>query len=425
MTVPTPKEGRSVWLRVGTLIDGVASTPLIDAHLVYDRDGIRHVGGAGSLPPRDLLAPGQTAPDAHFPGATLLPGLIEAHAHLFLEGRLLDAEKRSQHFKKSNAELLEDARSRLEKLVRLGVVGVRDAGDRNGVGLALSRLCQSPDRPLMPYVDSPGAGIHHRGRYGRFMSDPIEDHDSLEACVVSRIEAGADRIKLIATGIIDFEKGAVVTLPQMPAEEVAALVGAAKAYGRQTFAHASGEDGIDNALDGGVDSIEHGYFVGDDQLAMMRDKNIAWAPTLAPVQRQVDHADLIGWSDGVVANLRRIMDAHSASLARALDMGVTIIAGSDAGSYGVAHGIDFLYELELMERAGLPPIAVINAATGNSSGRLGYRESFGRIAPGYLPRFLVTEHSPLEGLSNLRKEKVVVFDGEVVEGISDDEVGAM
>jgi len=425
MTIPTPTEGRCVWLRVGTLIDGVASGPVADAHIVYDKTGIRFVGGADSLPPRNLLAPGQTAPDADLPDATLLPGLIEAHAHLFLEGRLLDAEKRWQHFKKSDAELLAGARPRLEKLVRLGIAGVRDAGDRNGVGLALSRLCKNPDRPLMPYVDSPGAGIHREGRYGRFMSDPIEDHDSLEACVAARVALGADRIKLIATGIVDFNKGAVTSSPQMSAEEVAALVDAAKSLGRQTFAHASGDDGIENVLQGGVDSIEHGYFVRDDQLARMRDQDVAWVPTIAPVQKQIDHADLMGWSDEVVDNLHRIIDRHFTGLRRANDMGVRIIAGSDAGSYGVGHGIDFLYELELMERAGLSAIAVINAATGVSSDRLGYRETIGRIAPGYRSRFIVTEQSPLESLSNLRKKKVVVFDGQPIEGLSADGVEGM
>ena len=97
-------------------------------------------------------------------------------------------------------------------------------------------------------------------------------------------------------------------------------------------------------------------------------------------------------------------------------MGVLIIAGSDAGSVGVAHGLGLLYEMELMERAGLPALAVINAATGTSSGRLGYKEKFGRIAPGYLSRFVLTRHSPLETVANLRRPRRVVFDGQVYEG---------
>ena len=94
-------------------------------------------------------------------------------------------------------------------------------------------------------------------------------------------------------------------------------------------------------------------------------------------------------------------------------LSLIIIAGSDAGSCGVAHGLGFLHELELMQRAGLPPLAVINAATGVSAGRLGYREKFGRIEPGHLSRFILTRHSPLATVANLRREKTVVFDGQV------------
>ena len=109
------------------------------------------------------------------------------------------------------------------------------------------------------------------------------------------------------------------------------------------------------------------------------------------------------------------LEQHAASLAKAHEMGVQIIAGSDAGSVGVAHGIGFLYELELMERAGLPPLAVINSATGTSSNRLAFKEKFGQIKPGFQSRFILTRHSPLEHVSNLRKQKSVVFDGEVFE----------
>ncbi|MEP6664340.1 MAG: amidohydrolase family protein, partial [Verrucomicrobiota bacterium] len=128
-------------------------------------------------------------------------------------------------------------------------------------------------------------------------------------------------------------------------------------------------------------------------------------------QEQVDHADIMGWDKEIVSNLQRILDQHAASLVKAHAMGVQIIAGSDAGSVGVAHAIGLLRELELMERAGLPSLAVINAATGNSANRLGYKENFGRICRGDLSRFILTRHSPLDGVANLAKPKQVIFDG--------------
>src|SRR5262249_16521800 len=127
-----------------------------------------------------------------------------------------------------------------------------------------SLLTSAPTRSWLPYLDSPGAAIHHRGRYGSFMAEPLENFASPRACVEARVNAGADRIKLIPTDIINFKAGAVTTEPQMSVGEVAEIVAAAKSFGRQTFAHASGDDGILRAIDGGVDSVEHGFFIRDD-----------------------------------------------------------------------------------------------------------------------------------------------------------------
>jgi imidazolonepropionase-like amidohydrolase len=409
---------------VGTVIDSYSTKPLKDVHVVYDAKSIRYLGNARNVPPPKLLNPGQDRPDLELENYTLLPGLIEAHAHLFLEGGELDFEKRNAYLKQTPQELLSSARQRLEKLVRVGIIAIRDAGDKHGVGLAISKLYESEDKPLMPYVDSPGAAIHHKGHYGGFMAEPIENHPSLKACVKSRIQAGAARIKLIATDIIDFKAGRVTKEPQMTTLEITELVGAAKAFGKQIFAHASGDAGIEHAIAGGVDSIEHGFFIRKDQLARMRDQQIAWVPTFAPVQKQVDHAEYLGSSEKIASNLRKILEQHAASLVKAHEMGVQLIAGSDAGSCGVVHGFGLWDELELMERAGLSSLSVINAATGISSKRLGYKEKFGQIKPGYRSRFIITRHSPLQGLSNLRKHKYVVYDGEVYDSeVNVDSIG--
>ncbi len=414
LLLPAATDGRRLWLRVGALLDGVSAKPLRDAHVVYDKSKIIFAGG--DPPNADLRNPNQQQPDLDLPDYTLLPGLIDAHTHFFLEGGELNLHKRSAYLKQTPGSLLNAARARLERLVRLGIVAVRDAGDKDGVGLALSRLYASAQRPTMPYVDSPGAAIHRKGRYGSFMAEPVEKFDSLKHCVEARVKAGADRIKLIPTGIINFKQGAVTAEPQMTAAEVSELVAAAKSFSKQTFAHASGDSGIENAIEGGVDSIEHGFFVRDDQLAKMRDLQIAWVPTFAPVQEQGDHAGTLGWDARVVSHLKRILERHAASLVKAHNMGVQIIAGSDAGSCGVAHGLGLFYELELMERAGLSPISIINSATGTSSNRLAFKDRFGQIKPGFQSRFILTRHSPLETLSNLRKEKLIVFDGDIFEG---------
>jgi imidazolonepropionase-like amidohydrolase len=413
--VPLPQatDRRRVWLRVGTLLNGGNTPPLHDAHVVYSRSSVFHA--SADSPPRSLLDSGQKQPDRELPEYTILPGLIDAHTHFFLEGGELDPQKRAAYLRQTPEDLLKLAQARLEKLVRLGIAACRDAGDKDGVGLGLSKLYASHERPAMPYVDSPGAAIHHRGRYGSFMAEPFEDCLTPHQCVEARVNAGAYRIKLIPTGIINFKKGDVTAEPQMTAERIAEFVAAAKEFGKQTLAHASGDQGIERAIQGGVDTIEHGFFIRDDQLAKMRDRQIAWVPTFAPVQKQVDHADRMGWDAEVVANLKKILDRHAESLVKAQATGVKVIAGSDAGSYGVAHGLGFLDELALMERAGLSPSTVIHAATGASADRLAFREKFGWIKPGFLSRFILTRHSPFESVVNLRKHRFIVFDGDVYE----------
>lgn len=421
--IPRATRERRVWLRVGTLIDGGCLPPLRDANIVYNQLGVLYVGT--DAPPRSVLSEEQCQADCNLPEFTLLPGLIDAHTHFFLEGGELDPDKRAAYLKQPPETLLELARLRLEKLVRLGILACRDAGDKDGVGLALSRLYSGDRRPVMPYVDSPGAAIHHRGRYGSFMGEPFEDCGSPHQCVEARLKAGAYRIKLIPTGIINFKRGAVTTEPQMTAERIREFVAAAQSFGRQTLAHASGDLGIDRVIEGNVDTIEHGFFMRHDQLGKLRDRQIAWVPTFSPVQKQVKHADRMGWGQQVVGNLQKILDGHAESVIRAHAAGVKVIAGSDAGSYGVAHGLGLLEELELMQSAGLSSLAVIHSATGASSDRLAFKEKFGWIKPGFLSRFILTRHSPLEDVANLRKPRQVVFDGEVFHALDSSAIAGL
>jgi len=435
-SVLSAADKKSVWLQVGTLIDGVSSSPLHNAHIVYNAESILYVGNnktAAATTATAATSATATAtaainePDLELPNFTLLPGLIEAHAHLFLDGSELDIEKRKAQLNLLPQEMLHQAQSRLGKLLQSGIIAVRDAGDKFGVGLSLNKLYHRKDDIskrdviFLPYIDSPGAAINHKGSYGNFMAEPIENFSSLRECVESRINAGAERIKIIATDVIDFKAGRVKKPPQMTVEEISEIVKTAKEFGKQVFAHASGEDGIERAIEGGVDSIEHAFFIREDQLSKMRDKNIAWCPTFTPIQKQIDYADRLGWDTrhdisrrDVMSALKEILDQHSTMLLKAHQIGVTIIAGSDAGSYGVVHGLGLLDEMELMERAGLSPLAIINAATGNSSNRLAFKEKFGQIKAGYKSRFILTLHSPLESIFNLRKEKYVVVDGNVL-----------
>ncbi len=405
---------RPVWLRVGQVIDGVSDAPLRNVDVVFDAMSVRFVGHD---PGREHLREGQRAPDATLQDVTLLPCLIEAHAHLFLDGAPVNFQERDRYLKESTADtMLARARARWPKILQCGIGAVRDAGDKHAVGLALAAEAKARlgKRSPMPFIDSPGAAIHHKGRYGSFMGQPIEDHESPAACVAARVAGGADRIKLLVSGIINFREGRVTAPPQMPLEEVRELVETARRHGRQTFAHASGAEGVENSIEGGVNTVEHGFFITEQQLMKMRDRQIGWVPTFAPVQLQIGRAAELGWDDVVVGHLKRIIASHQDMLRRAHEWGVPVVAGSDAGSCGVPHGVGLIDELCHMERAGMPPLAILRAATGFSAKFLAFPEPIGHIAPGGRSRFILTSHDPLKTVANLHRERTVLFDGAAI-----------
>jgi len=406
-------QDRPIWLRVGRIFDGTGYDVLADAHLVFDPLRVRHVGGADNPPSLAVLGENRRQPDLELTDFTVLPGFIEAHAHLFLDGDPVDFQVRQQNLKLDRDQLLTKAKPRWERLIQCGVLAVRDAGDKDSVGLAMAADCRSRSGQVSTtgYLDSPGAAIHHRKRYGSFMSRPLEDFESPAACVQDRIDAGAHRIKLIATGIINFKAGNVTAPPQMDVEELKAFVDAAQAHGKQTFAHASGTDGVQNVIDSGITTVEHGYFVTRDQLAQMRDRKIGWVPTISPVRIQFDRADEMGWNLEIQSHLRRIVEDHQKMLNHAQQIGVPIIAGSDAGSCGVRHGYGFLRELELMQEAGMTAVEVLRSATGRSAEMLDFHEPIGRLAAESRSRFLLTPHNPLSDVREIQLPKVVVLDG--------------
>ncbi len=245
---------RPVWIRVGQVIDGISREAHKHAHLVFEAKQIIYVG---TEPPEM-----KGAADADLPEYTVLPCLIEAHAHLFLDGAPVNLAEREAYLKQPAEWMLERGRARWEKILRCGIGTVRDAGDKYGVGLRLAAEAKQQKGKLAktPWIDSPGAAIHHKGRYGAFMGETIEEAGGLEQVVADRVAKGADRIKLLVSGIINFKAGKVTTPPQMSIEEVQALVAASQAHGRQTFAHASGTEGVEHSIEGGVTTVEHGFF---------------------------------------------------------------------------------------------------------------------------------------------------------------------
>lgn len=335
------------------------------AHSYFDGDELRAgVDGPFLITIRDgmieSIAPRAADAQADVEAPFVMPGLVEAHAHLFLDGGELDPDRRSDYLNAGFSEMMETAHANVARSERAGITLVRDAGDRYGVNHAIRDELRHERAGVA--VRSPGLGIKRPKRYGGFMARDVEQGGDIEA-IVGEIAATADDVKIILTGIIDFASGSVKGAPQFDEAELRAIVAAAHAHGRRSFAHCSGLEGLKVAVSAGVDSIEHGFFMTRDVLGRMADKGIAWVPTFSPVHFQWAHPEIAGWDAAAIGNLRRILDSHLEHVATAHALGVELVAGSDAGSPGVVHGVALIDELSHFLEAGIPMRDVLRSAT--------------------------------------------------------------
>lgn len=289
--------------------------------------------------------------------AFVMPGLVEAHCHLFLNGGDLDLNRRAEYLRAPFETMLETARESIRQYVARGVTLVRDAGDRFGVNHRMRAEAAGICR-----VRSAGIALRRPGRYGAFMAREVANLDEARAAVLQAAR-DTDDLKIIQTGIIDFEAGTVKGDPQFDVETLTLIVNVAHEAGMRTFAHCSGSAGIEVALAAGVDSIEHGFFMTRTLLERMAAQGTAWVPTFAPVDFQRNRPEVAGWGPKTVENLRRILDLHCEHVSRASGMGVNLVAGSDAGSLGVEHGQGLIHEMFRFLDCGLSMEQVLRAVT--------------------------------------------------------------
>ncbi|OIR01733.1 imidazolonepropionase [mine drainage metagenome] len=332
-------------------------------------------------------------------GGFLMPGLVDAHVHLFLDGATVDAKLRAEHLKQPLDQLTEAARASARQALTCGVTLVRDAGDRHGINNRIRAEAMAPGSDLAR-VRSGGLGVKRAKRYGAFMATDVADADSIRRSV-TELAGANDEIKLILTGIIDFDAGAVTDEPQFDLEETRLVVDTARECGRNTFAHCSGARGLAIAARAGVGSIEHGFFMDRGTLEVMAENGVAWTPTFAPVHFQWAHPEAVGWSANTVGNLRRILDAHAEHLLLAHQLGVTLLLGTDAGSMGVEHGRALFEEIDRYLEAGLPLAATLTAATAAARRHFGCDDS--RLAGGAPFDAVLLPASPFVDLAALRR----------------------
>lgn len=250
--------------------------------------------------------------------------LGECHAHLMMNA--VDYQRAVADNARAPREDL--VRGFLEEYRRLGIFFLRDGGDRLGVSRLAKRL--APEYGID--YRSPIFAIHKAGHYGRVVGFPFETMGEYRDLVDKAKAQGADFIKIMLSGILDFDRYGVITSAGLPVEEAGEMVRIAHGEGLAVMAHVNGRDCILTALEAGIDSLEHGYGMDGSCLRALRDEGAVWVPSLAPVANPIGSGR---FSDQV---LRRWLDGQLETVAAAAGMGIPLAAGSDAGAYWVPHG---------------------------------------------------------------------------------------
>ncbi len=343
--------------------------------------------------------------DAEF----VMPGLVEAHCHLFLDGTELDFSARSAYLKAPFATMLETADKNVKANLESGITLIRDAGDKYGVNHAIRNELSNCGAAT---IRSPGMAIRSPKQYGAFMAREVSGREDIIAAI-NDVAIDSDDLKILLTGIIDFEAGAVTTAPQFDMESLMLIVETAAKRGLKTFAHCSGLEGLEMAVAAGVDSIEHGFFMSEAVLDLMAQKQIAWVPTISPVHFQWARPELAGWAPNTIANLRYILDQHLYHIKKAFQKGVPLVAGSDAGSYGTGHGSALIDELFFFLEAGLPMQEVLVSATSRPRQLWGCPSN--SIAEQNKAELIMLQNSPFTDPVALRQVQMVYAKGQLLE----------
>jgi imidazolonepropionase-like amidohydrolase len=381
------------------IIDGTGAEPVRGRSVVVERGVITAVVD-------DARAPRGGGID--LAGHTLLPGLINCHVHLCL-GAEPDPVRplRDEPLALTAIKALVRARQTLEG----GVTTVRDLGGREYVELSLRRAIQE-GTVEGPRIVAAGRPVCMTGGHGHWLAREADGPDDARRAVREQLKAGADVIKLIATGGV-MTPGVEPGAPQLSLEEMRAAVEEARRAGRRTAAHAMASTGISDAISAGITSIEHGVFLTEEIVAHMRRDGTFLVPTLNAPAAIATGGLAAGIPDYMVRKSEQVVPPHVASFQLAHRAGVRIAAGADSGTPLNPHG-SLLPELALMVKYGMSPLEAIRSATTIAADCLGLAGVTGRVAPGHAADLIAVAGDPAERIEALADLRLVLANGRTI-----------
>jgi imidazolonepropionase-like amidohydrolase len=394
-------------LKAARLFDGKSDAVVQPGLVVVSGDKIQSVGGTAPA--------GATVIDLG--DATLLPGFIDAHTHLTMDFNPDYNGARLQALDRTVAESAIRATANARKTLMAGFTTVRDVGSENFLDVGLRNSINAgivPGPRMLVSVHALGSTGGHCDdgagfKFGLLNHEMgpedgvINSADQARFAVRFNIKYGADVIKTCATGGVLSPTDAV-DVPQLTQAELDALVTAAHELGRKTAAHAHGAEGAKRAIRAGIDSIEHGTFLDDEGLRLMRERGTYLVPTLS-VRAGLAETK---FPPLVQAKADVAVKAQDGMVKRALQMGVKIALGTDAAVY--PHG-DNALEFVLMAADGMTPAQSLRAGTSVAATLLGLEAKIGTLDPGKLADIVAVSGNPIQDIKATQSVVFVMKEG--------------
>jgi imidazolonepropionase-like amidohydrolase len=361
------------------------------------------------------------ATDIDLADVTCLPGLIDSHTHITGQ---TSPSAYSDQFRWNVADYAVRSVGYARKTLLAGFTTIRNLGDTDNESIALRNAIKAGD-VLGPRIFTAGLALGSTGGHADptdgyrkdLAGDPgvkdgvINGVDDAWKAVRQHYKDGADLIKIMPSGGV-LDESSSVDNAQMTLEEVKAVVAAAHDYGFTVAAHAHGAEGIRRAVLGGVDSIEHGTFMDDADMKLMKEHGTWYVPTIIAGQYVAEKAKVPGYYPAQIAQKALMVGPQiQATAGKAYKAGVKIAFGTDAAVY--PHG-DNAHEFELMVAAGIPNAAALQAATLNAATLLHQEKNLGSLAAGHYADVVAVPGDPLKDIAVMKDVRFVMKGGVVV-----------
>lgn len=409
-------EAPTTYVKAGRFFDGLGDAYRRDVVLTIQGGRIRAVTPASET----AIPAGATVVDLS--DATVLPGLIDCHTHL---GNRADRYDEIAKFKDTPNHAAFAAVKHAAITLRAGFTTVRDVGSNAFLAADLRDAIDEGFVPG-PRIVASGPSISMTGGHGdlnryaprvRVQTFPAERDfkiadgvDQVRQTVRAQIKHGVDVIKINASGGV-LSRGDAPGAPQFTVEELRAAVEEAHAAGRKVAAHAHGAQGIKNAVNAGVDSIEHGSLIDDEGIRLMKDQGTWLVADIYNDDYLLGKAVEFGLPQESIDKERALGQLQRENFARAAAAGVKVAFGTDAGVY--PHG-DNAKQFAYMVKYGLTPAQAIRSATSGAADLLGRSADVGAIAPGRYADLIAVSGDPLADVTTLETVPFVMKGGTVV-----------